>query len=48
MEKDVVVETDVLVGYFLKLLHRDGAISNDVYLAASRLLEEGEKNNGNK
>lgn len=48
MDKNIVVEMDMLVKYFLILLQRDGAISNDTYLAARRLLEEGEKNNGNK
>ncbi len=48
MENNVAVETDILVGYFLKLLQRDGAISNDTYLVARRLLEEGERENGNE
>lgn len=48
MQENVVIETDVLVGYFLKLLQRDGAISNNTYLAASRLLKEGEKDNDNE
>ncbi len=47
MGQDIVVEKDILVGYFLKLLQRDGAISNETYLEARRLLEEGEKDNDN-
>lgn len=40
-DKEIFVEADVLAGYFLTLLQRDGVISNNTYLAANKMLKEG-------
>ena len=47
VNKSIVVETDMLVEYFLKLLQRDGVISNSTYLEATRKLKEGKNVNSN-
>lgn len=42
--KELSVSVDILVGYFLKLLQRDGVITNSTYLEATKMLKEEKKN----
>lgn len=48
VSKGLAVEVDVLAEYFLKLLQRDGAVSNNTYHAAVEKLKEGHDVDCNK
>jgi len=47
IDEKLAVKVDVLAEYFLKLLQRDGVISNYTYLAAVKKIKE-EKNVNSK